>query len=207
MTGPSAHGTVSAIAWSAGLAVLTWGGLGLTGAHGVASPDPHAVAVVHDPTPPTGLHLEDGPNADGWYSAPTHYRWAAVDPGSGIDWCQDGLVVTVDTATPRTVYGTCVNGAGHAAAYAGFSYRYDGTPPKLDPVAEPAVVDQGGRVVVLPRATDVLSGVAAQSCNGSHVVSTRRPGMHTVGCVAHDRAGNVATATVNYLVLDRRQRD
>lgn len=209
MADPRAHGTVSGLAWAAGLAVLTWGGLGLTGVHGVsaAGPGHRGPAAVHDTTPPTGLRLEGGPNAEGWYAAPTEYRWTAADPESGIAWCQGGSVVAVDTAVPRTAYGTCVNGAGHAAAYAGFSYRYDGTPPRLHPVAEPPIVIRGGTVVAVPRATDVLSGVAMQGCNGNHALNTRRVGLHTITCVARDRAGNLATTTVSYLVLDHRQRD
>ena len=196
------HGMVSGLAWAASLAALTWAGLGLTGAHGLSRVDAeHLATAVHDSTPPTGLHLEGGPNPDGWYSAPAEYRWTAEDRDSGIAWCQKGSVVPIDTDVLRRVSGTCVNGVGQAAAYAGFSYRYDGTPPTLDPVAEPAVVAPRRVVVVVPRARDALSGVGGQSCNGNHVLNTRRPGMHTVRCVARDRAGNLRTATVTYRVV------
>jgi hypothetical protein len=200
------HGMVSGLAWAASLATLTWAGLGLTGAHGLSRDDAeHLAAAVHDTTPPTGLRLEGGPNPDGWYSAPAEYRWTAEDRDSGIVWCQKGSVVTIDTDVLRRVTGTCVNGVG-AAAHAGFSYRYDGTPPTLDPVAEPAVVAPRRVVVAVPRARDALSGVAGQSCNGNHVLNTRRPGMHRVRCVARDRAGNLGTATVTYWVVGARGR-
>jgi hypothetical protein len=204
-----AQGTVSGVVWVVGLAALTWGGLGLTGVHGtvLSGTDRAAVVVVElDTTPPSGLRLEGGPNADGWYAAPADYRWTAQDTDSGIDWCQGGSVEPADSAVPRTVYGTCVNGVGLSASYLGFSYRYDGTPPTLDPVATPAVVPRHGVVVAVPHATDALSGVARQDCNGGRAPSTRRLGPHTVTCFVRDRAGNLATAIVSYLVVDRRLR-
>jgi len=207
----NAHGTASGLVWAIGLAALTWGGLGLTGVHGTALNGTERAAavavVVADTTPPTGLRVEGGPNADGWYAAPARYRWVAQDLASGIAWCQDGSVVAVDSAVPRTVYGTCVDGIGLSAPYLGFSYRYDGTPPTLDPVVIPAVVQRHGVVVAAPRATDALSGVARETCNGGRAPSTRRPGPHAVTCLVWDRAGNLATARVSYLVVDHRLRD
>jgi hypothetical protein len=202
-----AQGTASGLVWAIGLAALTWGGLGLTGVHGTGlNGTARAAAAVVDTTPPSGLRLEGGPNAEGWYAAPAHYRWTAQDPDSGIDSCQGGFVDPVDSAVPRTVYGTCVNGVGLSASYLGFSYRYDGTPPTLDPVVTPAVVARHGVVVAVPQAADALSGVARQSCNGGRAPNTRRLGPHTVTCFVRDRAGNLAMASVSYLVVDRRLR-
>lgn len=200
------HGLASACIWLIVLAALAWGGLGLSAAPG----SPHhgsalvPAAAVVDTTPPQGLAVEGGPNAEGWYSAPAGYAWTAQDHESGIDWCQGGSVETVESAVPRTVYGTCANGAGLTAPYAGFSYRYDGTPPTLDPVVRPYVVTRRGLVVAEPRGTDALSGVAQQSCNGDRGLSTRRLGLHTVTCYVRDRAGNLSMARVKYLVVDPR---
>jgi len=209
-----AQGTAFGLVWAIGLAALTWGGLGLTGVRGTplkgaerATAGVVARSSVVDTTPPQALRVEGGPNADGWYAAPARYRWVAQDLDSGVAWCQAGTVVAVDSAVPRTVYGTCVNGVGLSASHLGFSYRYDSTAPTLDPVATPAVVQRHGVVVVAPRATDVLSGVARQSCNGDRAPSTRRLGPHTVTCLVRDRAGNLATASVSYLVVDHWPRD
>ena len=70
----------------------------------------------------------------------------------------------------------------------------------------PDTVTRGGLVVAEPGGADTLSGVARQSCNGGRRLSTRRLGLHTVTCYVRDRAGNLATAQVRYLVLDPRQR-
>jgi hypothetical protein len=65
-------------------------------------------------------------------------------------------------------------------------------------------VTRRGLVVAEPRGTDTLSGVAQQRCNGDRRLSTRRLGLHTVTCYVQDRAGNLATAQVKYLVVDQR---
>ncbi|WP_256794473.1 hypothetical protein [Terrabacter sp. Ter38] len=208
MTSGRVRDAVHGIAWAAGLASFAWAGLGLTEVQGAPRSGHGTVAAspVVTTAPPSGLRVEGGPNADGWYAAPARYHWVAQDLGGGITSCQGGSVVAVDSAVPRTVYGTCVDDAGRPASYVGFSYRYDGTPPTLDPVAVPAVVPRHGVVVAQPRATDALSGVARQGCNGGRAPNTRRLGLHTVTCFVLDRAGNVATASASYLVVDRRLR-
>jgi len=124
------QGVVSGVAWVLGLAALGMVGLGLGGGpmgHRAALRPVASTATGTDTTPPLALTLGGGPNEDGWYSELADYRWSAKDPESGIDWCQAGSIDPVESAVPRTVYGTCVNGAGIAATYAGFSYRYDAT--------------------------------------------------------------------------------
>jgi hypothetical protein len=191
--------------WVILLAVLAWGGLSLAG--GPVSSARESVllpaALVTDSSPPEGLAVLGGPNGDGWYRTATDYTWTAQDPESGVLSCHGGAIETIESPVPRTVYGTCTNGAGQSAPYGAFSYRFDGTPPTLDPVVTREVVTRFGIVVAKPRAHDRLSGVARQSCNGGRALSTRRLGPHTVTCVAHDRAGNVAIATVSYLVVER----
>ncbi|MGO4663753.1 hypothetical protein AB4Z14_17965 [Terrabacter sp. 2TAF16] len=105
--------------------------------HGVAPRSGHGVVAassVVTTTPSSGLRIEGGPNADGWYAAPARYHWVAQDLGGGIASCQSGSVVAVDSGVLRTVYGT---------------------PPT---------------------------------------------------CFVRDRAGNLASASVSYLVADRRLR-
>ena len=115
----------SGCVWVAGLAMLAWLGLGVSGMHGVPVPDSGIapIAAVLDTTPPGELAVDGGPNDEGWYHALTEFTWTAQDSDSGIAWCQNGSVTAVDSATPRTVYGTCANGAGLTAPYVGFSYR------------------------------------------------------------------------------------
>ena len=201
------HEVGAGCAWAVGLASLAWLGLGLAGGHGspMDSPEHHSVAAVLDTTPPEGLTVRAGPNAAGWYRAPADYSWSAEDSESGISWCQIGSVEPTESAAPRTVYGTCANGAGLMASYTGFSYRYDASPPRLDPSVSPTVVPRRGVVVAQPRGVDALSGVERQACNGGRALSTRRLGVHRATCFARDRAGNLATADVEYLVVDRRE--
>ena len=202
------RGLASGCLWVIVLAAVAWGGLGFSG--GPGSPR-HAVeivpaAAVVDTTPPQALAVIGGPNEDGWYSEPADYAWTAQDSESGIASCHGGSIDSIDSGVPRTVYGGCTNGAGLTSPYGRFSYRYDGTAPTLHPVVVPAVVVRQGLATIEPRATDALSGIARQNCNGDRTLSTRRLGLHTVTCFARDRAGNLATATVSYLVVDHRQR-
>ena len=189
--------------WVIVLAALAWAALGPWGGprsagHGVGLV---SAAAAVGTTPPRGLSLAGGPNADRWYAGPAGYVWEASGPESGIRRCQGGTIEAVDSAVPRTVYGTCVNGAGLAAPLGRFSFRYDGTPRRLAPVAVPWVVTRFGLVVAEPHGTDSLSGVARQSCNGDRRLSTRRLGLHTVQCYVKDRAGNLATAQLQFLVV------
>jgi hypothetical protein len=206
MHGTRRHGLASGSIWMIVLAAAAWGGLGLSGGPGAVR-GRSAVAAgtsVVDTTPPKNFALVGGPNADGWYNTAADYVWTAEDPESGIASCQGGVVEPVESSMPRTVYGTCTNGSGITGPYHAFIYRYDGTPPTLHPVVTRSVVTRFGIVVAKAEGTDALSGVARQVCNGNRALSTRRLGAHTVTCVVHDRAGNFATATVSYVVVDRR---
>jgi hypothetical protein len=207
MHGTREHGIASGCIWMIVLAAVAWSGLGLIGGRGSSAHGTQvAAAAVLDTTPPHSLAVLGGPNTDGWYNEESGYVWTAQDPESGIVSCHGGAIETLESAVPRTVYGTCTNGSGLTAPYGGFSYRFDDTPPTLDPVVTRSVVTRFGIIVATPRAHDALSGVARQSCNGGRALSTRRPGLHTVTCVAHDRAGNFAIATVSYVVVESRQR-
>jgi hypothetical protein len=162
---------------------------------------------VPDGTPPVDVVADPAPNAGGWYRTAVRYRWRAVDPESGVRHCTSGMVEPVDSPVAISAYGSCTNGAGLAAAYVGFSYRFDGTAPVLRPVVEPAVVEQRGTVVAVPRASDALSGVVRASCNHERRLPTLTLGVHVVTCSATDAAGNVGHAQVRYRVVPARCRD
>jgi hypothetical protein len=198
------HGLASGSLWMLGLGAVAWGCLSLTGGPGSST---HAATIAAaapavDTTPPHGLAVTGGPNADGWYHAAADYRWSASDLESGIASCSGGAIVPAESSTPRTVYGTCTNGAGLSAPYAAFSYRFDETPPTLHATVTRSVVTRFGILAVRARGADSLSGIATQVCNGDRPLNTRRLGLHTVTCVAQDRAGNFATATATYVVVE-----
>jgi hypothetical protein len=204
MRGTRRHALASGSVWVVVLATVAWGALELSGERAPVGHGAQIVAAapVIDTTAPQDVAVAGGPNAEGWYHEPADYIFTAQDSESGIASCDGGAVEPVESAVPTTIYGTCTNGAGLPGPYEGFAYRYDGTRPTLDPVVTRSVVTRFGVVVARARAQDVLSGVARQSCNGNRGLSTRRLGLHTVSCVAQDRAGNIATATVSYVVVD-----
>jgi hypothetical protein len=100
-------------------------------------------------------------------------------------------------------------GAGSGLVDAGIAPAakvIDRTPPRLDPSVSASVVTRRGVVLAEPGGVDAASGIERQGCNGGRALSTRRLGVHRVTCFARDRAGNLATAHVQYLVVDQRQR-
>ena len=108
--------------------------------------------------------------------------------------CQPDQVFSADGST--SVNGTATDLAGNRNS--GFVLvRADKTPPTLNPVVTPNPILLNGTATATANATDVLSGVATQSCGP---VITTSVGPHTVTCSATDNAGNTNTVTVPYVV-------
>ena len=95
------------------------------------------------------------------------------------------------------VTGRVVDALGRTASVQ-FLVKVDRTPPKLAPTVTPSTIPLGGTAVVSANATDVLSGIASQSCEA---LQTATIGKKTLTCRAADLAGNTATATVGYNVV------
>jgi hypothetical protein len=68
----------------------------------------------------------------------------------------------------------------------------------LSPMVSPNPVFLNGTATASPRASDATSGLASASCG---TVITSNVGSFTVACTATDNAGNVANASVNYVVI------
>ncbi len=142
-------------------------------------------------TPPNGTN--------GWYTSPLQVQFAGSDPspGSGIASCSlvsysgpDGGSVTVN--------GSCTDDAGNTSAtVASGAFKYDKTPPTLNPTISPNPPIIGGTATASPNAQDALSGVASQSCDP---VNTATAGPKSLTCRATDNAGNQTSIQVNYTV-------
>jgi len=99
----------------------------------------------------------------------------SAGPGSVSQGPEGAAALVVDMTAPQGLADL-----RSSAPYRGFSYRFDGTPPTLDPVVTRLVVTRFGIVVAKAGAKDAVSGVARQGCNGNRSLSTRRLGVHTV---------------------------
>lgn len=79
-------------------------------------------------------------------------------------------------------------------------FKIDQTPPELAAsLSKDSDIAIGDDVTATPNATDATSGVASQRCDN---VDTTRAGRNSVTCTATDNAGNVASASLTYVVVD-----
>ncbi len=124
--------------------------------------------------------------AAGWFTLglTTHSSEAPLTDVSGI----------------RNVAAPAAGGPGGSTPVA---WQTDHTPPTLRPEARPAVVVQGGPVVLLAHGADRDSGVASQACHTGRLPGFNRLGVHTVTCTVRDRAGNIAVALTTYRVVSK----
>lgn len=138
------------------------------------------------------------PAAEDWHNAPTTVNFSGSDPQSGIRQCTLGAPLNGPSSTfRRFVQGSCTNNAG-LTTRALYSYRYDDTPPQLDPVVPPEPVVRGSSLAIDPGATDAHSGISSASCE---TPDTSTAGRHSVTCSATDVATNVASVDVEYTVV------
>ena len=145
------------------------------------------------------------PNAAGWNNADVTVSFACADGTSGVAHCPPPVTVTTEGAS-QMVSGTATDRAGNSAT-AGLTLNLDKTAPLVQ-IAAPA----GGTTTGAPSAnvtgsvTDILSGLAAVTCNGAQAALSGssfscdvplNEGANTITVGATDVAGNSAAATLN----------
>ena len=143
-------------------------------------------------------------NAAGWYKDDVTVTFTCADEGgSGIDTCYaDGETSsskTLGEGANQSVTGTATDWAGNTATAAVSGLNVDKTPPTVALVGGPTGDYYYGYGPAAPtcEASDLLSGLASScvvSGGGSAV------GSHTWIATATDKAGNVATARIEYTV-------
>jgi hypothetical protein len=176
------------------------------------SPAP-ATTIALTPAGPTGQH--------GWYVGPVHARVAAnglgvpvvdtrcaLDPpippatfdalpggcpfgGAGQDIAGDG---------PHALYAASLNSVGERGIPAAVRVDIDATPPALTCAPAPTFVLPTTEGTVKAAVTDALSH--ALSATASARADLSRPGRRSVDVTGYDNAGNAATASCPYRVVD-----
>lgn len=108
-------------------------------------------------------------------------------------------LTTVSANGQHAIFAASIDAGGNVESpVVEASLKIDATAPTLAPslnVTSVAIGQTG--VVASPNATDGTSGVASSSCDA---VETSTPGTHMVSCSATDNAGNMASATLAYVV-------
>ncbi|HET7168680.1 MAG TPA: hypothetical protein VFI69_05715 [Candidatus Limnocylindrales bacterium] len=173
-----------------------------------------------DETPPT-TSIELTPDApdgsNGWYLGPVSVSVSASDADGSVAQtrCEldpaspptafedlpdaDCAIGSVDTDGEHVLYAASVDVAGNAeSTLVGSTFGIDQTGPTFRPTlnASSVVLGQAG-VSAAAGALDATSGVASASCDQ---VDTTTAGVRTLQCGATDEAGNLASASIDYLV-------
>jgi hypothetical protein len=139
--------------------------------------------------------------ANGWFRSDVTVTWNWSDNpgGAGIDplRCPSSSTSTGE-GQAVVVRAACFDLAGNQAT-AAVTVQVDKTPPLLAPAVMPNPVAMNKPATAAPGASDLVSGVANQACEEP---ATNSAGSKSVTCTATDGAGNTATGTAGYTVVD-----
>ena len=164
-----------------------------------------SVTVRVDMTPPT---ITGGPtspaNANGWYNTPVQVVFACSDQLSGVATCSGQTTLFAD-GKGQTVTGTATDNAGNRSMLVVGPINLDRTPPviTMSTAASTYTVDQV--VSVTCTTSDMLSGLDPRLTACPHLSEPAYAvglGARTVSGTAVDLAGNIASASVTFTVVD-----
>jgi hypothetical protein len=167
-----------------------------------------------DTTAPTATATTTGPaGTNGWYTGPASVAIQASD-----DRAVESISYAVDGGTPVVVGGatadvavtsngthqvvfTAKDSAGNASAPQTVIVKVDAAAPTIALTAtDGAEFERGAAAPSGVQCTDLLSGIAA--CTGPAQLDTSATGTFTATFTATDLAGNGATTTLQYTVVD-----
>jgi hypothetical protein len=207
-TGASASG-LTGIGTASASATLTVSAEGVsnvsctaTDGFGNAGADPlsanTATVQIDTHAPVASPTASPAPNGSGWNNTDVQVSWNWSDAvgGSGIDSTNCTTSSTSSGEGVLTLSASCSDVAGNSATEH-YTVHVDKTAPTLNPVVTPNPVILGGAASVSSGASDLISGLASQSCGA---LDTTTIGSRTVTCTATDNADNTATATATYVV-------
>ena len=165
-----------------------------------------ATYSIHDPSAPTiaSTLSPSSPDGDeGWYRGDVTLTWDVVEPESPgslvLDGCDDQSVVT----DGEFVFSCSTTSAGGSSGPVDVAVKRDATKPTISGSRTPEANTFGwnaGDVVVSFACADALSGLA--SCTGDQTLGGEGRDQSVVG-TARDRAGNIDSATVGGINIDR----
>ena len=161
------------------------------------------VTVRLDRTAPSATASQDpAPNAAGWNRTAVTVSFDCADGLSEVATCPEATTLTGETAG-EVVAGHAVDLAGNASEPTSVTVRIDGTAPEVSLVgglADGATYDPGS----LPAAptcsaSDGLSGIDGDCTVDGYATEL---GTHTVTATVRDRAGNEASVSARYTVVE-----
>jgi hypothetical protein len=137
------------------------------------------------------------PNDNDWYKTSVAIDFSCDDSGSGIKSCEGDI--TLGEGKDQSVTGTATDWADNTATETVSGINIDKTPPTVGFTGGPTDNYYFGNDPAAPTcdATDSLSGLGSCEITGGG----NSLGQHTYTATAKDKAGNTATANLNYEVL------
>ncbi len=170
---------------------------------GLSAVTASATYTIVDTVKPTISHSLATPNSNNWYKADVTVAFTCADTGSGVQSCSDST--TLREGANQLVTGTATDWANNSATSTASGINIDTTAPIVSLVGGPNAtgVYYFGNVPAAPTcdASDALSDLAAPcSVVGGGTSGGTSVGTHYYIATATDNAGNVATATLSYVV-------
>jgi hypothetical protein len=170
-----------------------------------------ATYYITDTTAPTITGGRTPPaNSFGWNDGPVEVRFACADNpgGSGVGACGPGVTLEAETtAQGQTVAGVAVDNAGNISTPATVGpIKIDLTPPTLVGATTAPANAAGwyrGDVTVHWTAQDGLSGIDPATQPADDVITGEGAALVAGPASVADRAGNVGTASVTGIRIDR----
>lgn len=155
------------------------------------------LTVKVDLTPPTATPvIAPSPNAAGWNNTAVTVSFTCSDSVSGVATCPSPVQLSTEGANQQ-VCGNVVDVAGNTSNSCA-TVSIDETPPLISASVSPTPNANG--IIFGPSATvtftcsDALSGIA--TCPSSQTITTQ--GLQTISGAAFDKAGNTASASVQF---------
>ena len=170
-----------------------------TSAGGTAT---QSVTIRRDATAPTISGLATPAAVNGWNTGDVTVSFTCVDGLSGVASCGTDTTLTADGAA-QSVTGTAVDNAGNSASATVSGINIDKTAPIISGEATTLPNGSGwynGDVRVEFTCSDALSGLA--SCGPNENLVGDGAGQSVSG-TAVDNAGNLASATVSGINIDK----
>ncbi len=147
----------------------------------------------YDSTPPTvAVSAARPPDHDGWYNQPVSISWSGSDATSGIASCTAPVTYSGPDSSNASSGGSCTDRAGNSASPPALSFRYDATPPAVQPAASRPPDSNGWYnhgLTVNWSGADPVSGIAScssYSYGGPDAAAVQPNGTCT------DKAGNTS---------------
>lgn len=160
-------------------------------------------AAVDDSPPLVTATVTGTSSASGWYLGDVHVSWSVSDPDSEVSTsgCNDVTITTDTDAAGVTITCTATSLGGTTSD--SVTVRRDATPPT---VAVLGVQDGDAIAAADPpevgcEAGDASPGSGVANASPAPTITELGGGFFSARCIAVDRAGNVASASVEYKLV------